>query len=362
MPSPHLPIRIGELNEAQQIQQFLASIRHLVWPDTTTPSLSIKITHLTMGTTNRVFKCSLQEDPDIILLRVYGESASLLVDRDHELAMITRLSDSKAGAHLYASFENGYVLEYLPGISLQPEDLANPYYCKLIAAKLATLHCIQQPQGEHISGKMGVWGRMHKWLDIANTHIQDPKTKDHLLVVSKEIQEVESVLVRDYGNDVLVFCHNDLNHANILYTAQESINKRLHDSVPTITFLDLEYADYDYRGFDLGNHFCEWSGLTLDFSKYPTKDQRREFLRHYLHSLKQTPPTDAEISPVLIEAERFAQVSHLLWHVWALVLAEAPNKAADFDYSLYASKRWAEYSRRKVELREDLGIESITGT
>lgn len=61
-----------------------------------------------MGTSNRVFKCSvLENNCDDVLLRVYGESASLLVDRDHELAMISRLSDSNVGAHLYASFENG---------------------------------------------------------------------------------------------------------------------------------------------------------------------------------------------------------------------------------------------------------------
>ena len=42
--------------------------------------------------------------------------------------------------------------------------------------------------------------------------------------------------------------------------------------------VDYEYSCYAYAGFDIGNHFCEWSANydspephKLDFSKYPTK-------------------------------------------------------------------------------------------
>lgn len=28
-------------------------------------------------------------------------------------------------------------------------------------------------------------------------------------------------------------------------------------------FIDYEYGCYNYRGFDFGNHFCEW---TLDYT------------------------------------------------------------------------------------------------
>jgi thiamine kinase-like enzyme len=33
-------------------------------------------------------------------------------------------------------------------------------------------------------------------------------------------------------------------------------------------FIDYEYGCYNYRGFDFGNHFCEW---TLDYTveEYP---------------------------------------------------------------------------------------------
>jgi len=30
-------------------------------------------------------------------------------------------------------------------------------------------------------------------------------------------------------------------------------------------FIDYEYASYNYRGYDLGNHFAEYAGFDCDF-------------------------------------------------------------------------------------------------
>jgi thiamine kinase-like enzyme len=46
----------------------------------------------------------------------------------------------------------------------------------------------------------------------------------------------------------VVFCHNDLQENNILYNKER---EELH-------FIDFEYAKYNHRGFDIGNHFCEY--------------------------------------------------------------------------------------------------------
>src|SRR5688572_12530150 len=45
--------------------------------------------------------------------------------------------------------------------------------------------------------------------------------------------------------------------------------------------IDYEYACYNYRGFDLGNHFCEYLTFDIDLSKYPSKDKQMLFLRAY---------------------------------------------------------------------------------
>jgi len=48
-----------------------------------------------------------------IFLRVYGKGSDLLVDRQHELNMIKLFSELGVGPRLYATFDNGYVTEYL---------------------------------------------------------------------------------------------------------------------------------------------------------------------------------------------------------------------------------------------------------
>jgi thiamine kinase-like enzyme len=46
----------------------------------------------------------------------------------------------------------------------------------------------------------------------------------------------------------ILFSHNDLQENNILHN---NVTHELH-------FIDFEYSNYNYRGFDFGNHFCEW--------------------------------------------------------------------------------------------------------
>ncbi len=57
--------------------------------------------------------------------------------------------------------------------------------------------------------------------------------------------------VLEKSNSEIVFCHNDLLLGNVIYT--ENLKK--------VTFIDYEYADYNYQAFDIGNHFAEFAGI-----------------------------------------------------------------------------------------------------
>jgi ethanolamine kinase len=53
----------------------------------------------------------------------------------------------------------------------------------------------------------------------------------------------------------------------------------------TVKFIDHEYAAYQYRGFDIGNHFCEFCGVeTFDFSRYPSIQEQEVFVKAYLRA------------------------------------------------------------------------------
>ena len=49
----------------------------------------------------------------------------------------------------------------------------------------------------------------------------------------------------------VVFCHNDLQEGNIL------IREKAASREEKLVIIDFEYCSYNYRGFDVANHFCE---------------------------------------------------------------------------------------------------------
>lgn len=51
-------------------------------------------------------------------------------------------------------------------------------------------------------------------------------------------------------NSPIVFAHNDLLLANVLYNKEQN----------TVTFIDFEYTAFNYQAFDIANHFAEFAG------------------------------------------------------------------------------------------------------
>ncbi len=68
--------------------------------------------------------------------------------------------------------------------------------------------------------------------------------------------ELGTVNLSEYSKGIsfgieVVFTHNDVLSGNVMIP----LDADTLESVPT-TFIDYEYAGYNCRAFDLGNHFC----------------------------------------------------------------------------------------------------------
>ncbi len=70
---------------------------------------------------------------------------------------------------------------------------------------------------------------------------------------------------------LVVFCHNDAQPMNCIYNSQDN----------SIGLIDFEYACYNYRGWDIGNHFCEYTSFNLDYTRFPTKEKQLFFIERY---------------------------------------------------------------------------------
>lgn len=251
--------------------------------------------------------------------------------------------------------------------------MKDPIKTSLVANMLPVWHQVELPGQEK---KPMLWTTLSKWLaavpeSYVNPHIDAQfkanfkmaKLVEDLKALEKELASVSSPTV---------FSHNDLLHANLIFTAKASSNGHAngHSKVLVadaaysktqgdVSFIDYEYASYSYRGFDIGNHFNEMAGFECDYSLYPDKDFQMQWLRQYLIAESQTHQSDSSntngssisdemVHELYLEVNKFALASHFYWGLWALVQASLSEIA--FDYMGYAVLRFGEFYRRKDQV------------
>lgn len=116
-----------------------------------------------------------------------------------------------------------------------------------------------------------------------------------------------------------------------------------------LVIVDFEYAGYNPRGFDIANHFCEWTydyhseqPASMDTSQYPTYEEQIRFLNAYLETKSKNNNPDILDKAVTAEclqkeAAMWLMASHLSWGLWGLI--QASQSEIDFDYFLFSTQR-----------------------
>ena len=116
-----------------------------------------------------------------------------------------------------------------------------------------------------------------------------------------------------------------------------------------LVIVDIEYAGYNPRGFDIANHFCEWTydyhseqPASMDLSQYPTYEEQIRFLNAYLETKSKHDNPDISGKAVTAEclqkeAAMWLMASHLSWGLWGLI--QASQSEIDFDYFLFSTQR-----------------------
>uniref|UniRef100_A0A8C1QZQ4 ethanolamine kinase n=1 Tax=Cyprinus carpio TaxID=7962 RepID=A0A8C1QZQ4_CYPCA len=275
------------------------------------------------GLSNLLYMCSLPDDveptgvePRRVLLRIYGAILQGVDSIVLESVMFAILAERELGPRLYGIFPEGRLEQYLPSDRLRTEQLGFPEISAEIASKMARFHGMEMP-----------FNKEPKWLF---------GTIDRSLLTATP--------------SPVVFCHNDVQEGNILMLDGRE------NSSDKLMLIDFEYSSYNYRGFDFGNHFCEWIyDYTYDqwpfykakVENYPNRQQQLHFIRHYLSERRGVAPADqARIEEdMIIEANRFALASHFLWGLWSIIQAKISK--IEFGYMDYAQHRFDTYFKQK---------------
>lgn len=145
----------------------------------------------------------------------------------------------------------------------------------------------------------------------------------------------------------------DSTRDSVLSGNSQALSDQPCDGAPELMIIDFEYCAYNYRGFDLANHFLEW---TFDYTntaapyfhhrpeQYPTKEQQDKFIAVYLAGTTGCEdgevPNALEIEEVQREVKCFTLASHLFWSLWAIVNV---YQEIEFGYWEYAICRLNQY-------------------
>ncbi|XP_066557252.1 choline kinase alpha isoform X1 [Amia ocellicauda] len=333
------------------------------------------------GLSNKLFLCSLPEtqktvadEPRNVLLRLYGAILQMSCNKGEprqankenhfqgaeamvlESVMFAILAERELGPKLYGIFPQGRLEQFIPSRKLDTEELALPSISAEIAEKMATFHGMRMPFNKE---PKWLFGTMDKYLKqvLRITFTRESHIRKFAKLMSYNLpQEMENIkALLESTPSPVVFCHNDCQEGNILL-----LKGRENSDRQRLMLIDFEYSSYNYRDFDIANHFCEWMyDYTYDkfpffkasFKNYPTKIQQLHFISSYLaesdsgvENLSNADQTKLK-EEMLLEVNRFALASHFFWGLWSIV--QARISSIEFGYMDYALARFDAYFEQK---------------
>ncbi|KAK2494424.1 hypothetical protein MC885_013994 [Smutsia gigantea] len=300
-----------------------------------------------------------------------------------ESVMFAILAERSLGPQLYGVFPEGRLEQYIP-VGAQPgplfpspyplpnvcftsltpgswvqsrplktNELREPLLSAAIATKMAQFHGMEMPFTKE---PHWLFGTMERYLKQIQDLPPAGPPQMNLLEMYGLKDEMDSLRkLLDSTPSPVVFCHNDIQEGNILLLSEPENADRL-------MLVDFEYSSYNYRGFDIGNHFCEW---VYDYTHedwpfyraqpadFPTRGQQLHFIRHYLAEVKKGETISQEDQrkleeDLLVEANRYALASHFFWGLWSIL--QASMSTIEFGYLEYAQSRFQFYFQQKGQL------------
>nr|GLL27251.1 probable ethanolamine kinase isoform X2 [Ipomoea trifida]GMC92247.1 probable ethanolamine kinase isoform X1 [Ipomoea batatas]GMC93926.1 probable ethanolamine kinase isoform X1 [Ipomoea batatas]GMC95679.1 probable ethanolamine kinase isoform X1 [Ipomoea batatas]GMD83577.1 probable ethanolamine kinase isoform X1 [Ipomoea batatas] len=227
------------------------------WPNLDASHLSVET--VSGGITNLLLKVSIREDSSKtvdLMVRLYGPNTEYVINRERELQAIPYLSAAGFGAKLLGVFGNGMVQSFIHACTLTPSDMRKPKLAAEIAKQLHKFHQVEIPGGKEPQ----LWHDIFKFFQKAsNLEFDDSEKQRKFKTISfeevhNEVNELKELT--SHLNAPVVYAHNDLLSGNLMLNEEEG----------KLYFIDFEYGSYNYRGFDIGNHFNEYAGYECDYS------------------------------------------------------------------------------------------------
>ncbi|KAK2196866.1 Protein kinase-like domain superfamily [Babesia duncani] len=305
----------------------------------------LQVQEIKGGLTNMLYKVTNQKNNKSVLLRLFGYKTDNMIDRNCESVICKHLSLYGLSKSIYGYFNGGRIEEWFDGSIPDVKQLESGAFNVIIAQHLGRIH--------GFPNSVSLYNELHK---DANAVVDPSEFKSSLWptieIFHKQCVEnaemVQKILgskldfcaitagipkLRNLCNDIkspVVICHCDVHLQNVIMVGNEP------------RLIDFEYANFMERAFDISNHFCEYAGFDCDWSKLPSPQRKREFIRAYLQGLNQgQEPTQDQVEALYQEVLNFTPAPHLYWGLWGLL--QTIYSSIDFAFAQYAQKRLEQF-------------------
>jgi thiamine kinase-like enzyme len=282
----------------------------------------IEVRSLLGGITNQLLLIENKKAsclPKKVIIRLFGGNTVDFINRQMENIVFSNFSRLAFSPLFYGIFLNGRIEGYLPGSNLLPTEMTQTPNCGNIAMVVAQLHSFSFEEVKYLSsltfpqlcslstpdlqglGSSGalptslsrqwLWNKIGLFFELSSDlsfPTKDQQQKYESLQLSKMYDEFQwyknktediyaqlkssssadglshhkkdRLLGRLYGMDE-VLCHNDLLSGNIMLVSEDEDANNQEEK--RIVLIDYEYAAYNYRAYDIANHFCGKIGCPL---------------------------------------------------------------------------------------------------
>lgn len=357
-------------------------------------------TVITGGLTNALFKVDLPNHHSSVLVRIFG--AEGMIDRDEETTNFARLcSPNKNGGgmkvvheqlDLVGRFGNGRVETWIPNMRQAHHitDLDKEGLALEVARQLARLHygfdaanaAATSTSKSYKEHQPTLWKVIESWIEELSQSLMHEKfqqddnaslmelfsrastTSQHAETTASsespsaimatrikqsltdELSFLKKRVETIFPDAPIVFCHNDVNAANILLDTSiiqndENDSNALYNK-DSVVIIDYEYGSINYAMYDVANYICEHCGGNdngvPNYDLIPSSDRLKKFLREYVRERDEkkdvdevTPSKEGQVSNLHSQVELFQMASNLYWGIWGILQAAGEVSDGTFE-------------------------------
>ena len=237
-----------------------------------------------------------EERTDAIVVRVYGAAVGDLNPRYKEFMNLQIAHAAGCFPAIYATFNNGLMYKYAPGLHTNYHDIVNPQNIRTISHMLCQLHHVDVDKVPLVDRKGNsvtydktpfLFDQMKDYIAAIPESPKDSQKLSKFNELRKELTneyllgEYEFVkVIIDEVKPPISFSHLDFHPRNII----------LNDKTGDITFIDFEMSCFAYKYTDLSlfvvyKKFFDAMGFTTPDEPELTPDSRELYLDGYLDAM-----------------------------------------------------------------------------